>query len=78
MFMLKHLLNRWIFYDLVINDGGVYWRFLYQWDLPKDGFLAKIQGELEKAVQHAVEMQVEPSMAIFEQGVEQWKSTLNM
>lgn len=64
--------------DLVINDGGVYWRFLYKWDLPKDGFLAKIEGELEKALESAVHNNAEPSMYLFDVGREQWKKTLNI
>lgn len=66
------------FNDLVINDGGVYWRFLYKWDLPKDGFLAKIEGELEKAVETAVATNIEPSMYLFEEGRTLWRSTLNI
>ena len=64
--------------DLVINDGGVYWRFLYKWDLPREGFLAKIEGELEKALESAVYNNAEPSMYLFDIGRAQWKKTLNM
>lgn len=66
------------FNDLVINDGGVYWRFLYKWDLPKDGFLAKLDGELEKTVQTAVQNQVEANADLFDIGRERWKKTLNI
>lgn len=66
------------FNDLVINDGGVYWRFLYKWDLPREGYLAKIEGELEKSIETAVEIGAEPSMYLFDEGRNKWKSTLNI
>jgi hypothetical protein len=64
--------------DLVINDHGLYWRFLYGWDLDKEGFLAKLDGELEKSVQTAVHNGFELSDELLEVGRNKWKKTLNI
>lgn len=66
------------FNDLLINDDGVYWRFLYSWDLPKEGFIAKLDGELEKALQTAVHNNFELDMSLLDIGNAKWKKTLNI
>lgn len=64
--------------DLVMNDTGLYWRFLYGCELNREGFYAKIVGELEKFVQHAVQNEYELTMALFYEGKDRWKNTLNI
>lgn len=64
--------------DLVINDHGVYWRFLYEWNLPKDGFLAKMIGEAEKSLQSADMQGIQPTEDILSIARDLWKKTLNI
>jgi hypothetical protein len=64
--------------DLVINDHGVYWRFLYEWNLPKDGFFAKLVGEAEKSLQSAEMQGIQTAPNLLSTVSELWKKTLNI
>jgi hypothetical protein len=64
--------------DLVINDFGLYWRFLYQWDSTKEAFYAKIVGEVEKALQSAEKQNLYLTQDVLSIARETWKKTLNI
>lgn len=64
--------------DLVTNDIGPYWRFMYVWDLTREGFYTKILGDIEKIVQNYPRQGQDFDFDIITDAGAQWRNLLNI
>lgn len=64
--------------DLVKNDTGPYWRFMYVWDLSKEGFYTKMMGDIEKIVQNYPRQGQTLDFDPIAEAEAQWRNLLNI
>ncbi len=66
--------------DLVANDQGLYWRFLYRWDSSREEYMAKLTGELQKLMNSETLCQMCSTSHddVIPSAREIWKNTLNI